>query len=129
MYVHPFPLLPLPLSLLILLSLINQQLNNQLPPFNLRMRHGNFNSPSAGATTALGIINAPAVPTGNDLAQAAIVGVPDFDKVVVEDEDIRAVDGDGLGLADKFHDYTAGDVAVFVDVDGAFFIAKQEFDI
>ena len=84
------------------------------------MRHGNFNTPGPGAATALGIVNASTVPAGNDLAQTTIVSVPDFNKVVVEDEDVGAVDGDGLGFADEFHDYAARDVAMFVDVDGAF---------
>ena len=69
------------------------------------------------------------VPSGNDLTQATVLRVAHFDEIAVEEQDIRPVDGSGLGFADKFHDDAARHVAVLVDVDGAFLVGEEKFAV
>lgn len=69
------------------------------------------------------------VASGNDLAQSAVLRVSDLDEIAVEKQDVRAVDGGGLGFADKLHDDAARDVAVLVDVDGALLVGEKEFAV
>ena len=93
------------------------------------MLHHHLDRPAHGAAGHAAIIQHLDVATGDDLTQPAVLRVADLDKVRVEQEDVGAVEGGALGLAHELHDDAAADVAVLVDVDGAFFVAEHEFRV
>jgi len=75
------------------------------------------------------VVEAANVTAGNDLAQAAILGVADLDEIGVEEQDEAGDHGSRAGAAHELHDHAAADVAVLVDVHGALLVAQQELAV
>lgn len=114
-------------KLLIPLSLIQHQLEDQLPPLCLWMCHSNLHSPPFLASSTF--IKTPHISPTDNLSQPTILGVSDLDKVLIEYEYVGTVHGDGISLAYKLHDDASRDVAVLVDVHGTLLVAEQELDV
>ena len=127
--------------ILIFLPLVDDQFDDKLRPFMLRMLQADLHRPAPGVTAvgtrvrharvvavpAQSVVQTLDVPAGDDLAQTAVLRVAHLDEVAVEEQDVRPVDGGGLGPADELHDDAARDLAVLVDVDGALLVREQEF--
>lgn len=153
----------------ILLPLILNQLENNLPALKLRMLHTNLHrmpiprhktpirhtphKPTiqihrptttkitgtswrgddtaicAGARQTAPVVEADDIMTWYDLPQASVHGIADFDEVLVEEDEEFPVQTGCVGAADELHDHAAGDVAVFVDVDGAFGVGDEELAV
>ena len=111
------------------LALIEEQLHHNLRAFQLRMLHDHLHRPAHRATRHAPIIQHLHLPPRDDLAQTAVLCVADLHKVGIEEEDVGPVEGGGLGFAHEFHDDAPADVAVLVDVDGAFFVAEDELGV
>lgn len=119
-------------------ALPNLQLDNKLHALKLRVLQPDLD----GAAASLGIdgldetiviaaggptvVEATDVAAGDDLTEAAVVGVADLDEIRVEEEEVGTGEGGGAGAADEFHDDAARDVAVLVDVDGALVVGEEE---
>lgn len=65
----------------------------------------------------------------DDLSEAAVHGVANLDEVIIEEDEESAVKASSVCTADEFHDHTARDVAVLVDVYSALLVCDDEFAI
>ena len=106
---------------LILARLIQDELDDNLGLLELGVLHDDLDG---AALTA--IIEEPHILTADDLLQAAIARIADFDKLAIDKEDVGVVHGGLLDLAEEVHDDATADFAVLADVDRALFVAEQE---
>lgn len=103
----------------VVLSIVQNQLHDELCSFHLGMLQGDLDGSLTGRTARLTIIEAFDVSTGNDLTTSTVLGVSNLDVVVIEQQDVGSIDGDTLCLVDVFHDGRSRDVTVLIGVDGA----------
>lgn len=112
---------------LLLLPVIKHQLDHDLAPLDLGVLQAHFDSAMMTRGARQAVVETLDVSAGDDLSEAAVLRVADLDEVGIEQQDVGAEHGGALGLADKLHDDGAADVTILVDVDGALFVAEQEF--
>ena len=94
------------------------------------MRHRHLQRPPRHRARALHpIIQTPDILPRDDLSQAAVLRIPHLDEVGVEEDQVRAVHGGRLGLADELEDDAARDLAVLVDVHAAVLVAEEELGV
>lgn len=144
---------------LILLSFILNQLENNLASSVLRMLHANLDcaatirqggtvrSPGqptgkidgaagtrghgvcAGTRQAAAVIKANNTVAGNDLTETAIHSIADLHEIVVEEDEEFAIQAGRMCVAHELHNYAAGDVAVFINVNGALCVDDEELAV
>lgn len=115
------------ITALLRLSSRFNQLHHHLAARIFWMLQGEFDRPwTSGPSPTSSVIETSYILAGNDLFESAARGIPDLDKITVEEHQEAVNQTCCLGSPDKLHHYAATNVAVLVDINSTLVINAQK---